>query len=207
MRALEKEPDQRYQSCREMLEDLRNYRSLAPGGGNLQSTMVLGGGSPAATVISENAAGRGFTGEDQTVIATARSLNARASDPGQTPVVRRTGAIAPAPEPPKKKSVLGTIFAAILLLGVIVYGANKIKPVFEAARELHDAQKKGSRLPGTVPESTTDNSAAGSSGTETSPQPKDPAVGGGADPQPAESKAAENVACKTTENSRSTKAT
>src|SRR5258705_1889373 len=30
MRALEKDPDQRYQSCREMLEDLRNYRSIAP---------------------------------------------------------------------------------------------------------------------------------------------------------------------------------
>src|SRR2546429_3749142 len=39
MRALEKEPDQRYQNCREMLEDLRKYRTLAPGGGNPQSTM------------------------------------------------------------------------------------------------------------------------------------------------------------------------
>src|ERR1700680_4699682 len=44
MRALEKEPEQRYQSCREMLEDLKNYRSIAPGG-NPQSTMVMGGGS------------------------------------------------------------------------------------------------------------------------------------------------------------------
>ncbi len=128
MRALEKEPDQRYQNCREMLEELRNYRSIAPGG-NPQSTMVTGGGSPAATMVSGNAAGRGLTGEDQTVMATARSLNARASAPGQTPLVRRTGAIAPVPEPPKKKNVLGTILAASLLLSVIVYGANKIKPV------------------------------------------------------------------------------
>src|SRR6202040_3210619 len=29
MKALAKDPDQRYQNCREMLEDLRNYRSLA----------------------------------------------------------------------------------------------------------------------------------------------------------------------------------
>ena len=35
--------------------------------------------------------------------------------------------IAPIPEPPKKKSLIGTILAAILLLGVIVYGANKIR--------------------------------------------------------------------------------
>ena len=173
MRALEKEPDQRYQNCREMLEDLRNYRSIAPASGNPQSTMVMGGGSPAATVVSGNAAGRGFANEDQTIITTARSLNARASSPGQTPVVRRTGAIAPAPapEPPKKKNVLGTILAAMLLLGVIVYGANKIKPVFEAARELHDAQKKDASLSGaTPPEATPDTANAGTDGTGASEQ-------------------------------------
>jgi eukaryotic-like serine/threonine-protein kinase len=175
MRALEKEPDQRYQNCREMLEDLKNYRSISPASGNPQSTMVMGGGSPAATMISGNAAGRGYANEDQTVITTARSLNARASAPGQTPVVRRTGAIAPtaAPEPPKKKNVLGTILAAMLLLGVIVYGANKIRPVFEAARELHNAQKKETSLPGTTPAETTPGNAAGAEGTEASAQPND----------------------------------
>ncbi|HEV1995192.1 MAG TPA: serine/threonine-protein kinase [Candidatus Acidoferrum sp.] len=213
MKALVKEPDQRYQSCREMLEDLRNYRSIAPGSGSPQSTMAMGGGSPAATLVSGNAAGRGLTGEDQTVVATARSLNARASAPGQTPVVRRTGMIAPAPEPPKKKNVLGTILAALLLLGVIVYGANKIRPVFEAARELHDEQKKGGSLPAAVPaasESTPASSAAGSSGSETSTQPKDPAAGAGAEPKAAESKPAEIVAEKVAprkpENSISPKA-
>ena len=175
MRALEKEPDQRYQNCREMLEDLKNYRSISPAGGNPQSTMVMGGRSPAATMISGNTAGRGYGNEDQTVITTARSLNARASGPGQTPVVRRTGAIAPAaaPEPPKKKNVLGTILAGMLLLGVIVYGANKIRPVFEAARELHDAQKKEASLPGTTPAETTLGNAAGAEGTEASARPND----------------------------------
>src|SRR5438876_1677027 len=177
MKALVKEPDQRYQNCREMLEDLRNYRTIAPGGGNPQSTMLMGGGSPAATVVSGNAAGRGFANEDQTIITTARSLNARASSPGQTPVVRRTGAIAPAPAPapPKKKNVLGTILAAMLLLGVIVYGANKIRPVFEAARELHNAQKKGAGLPGTTPAETTPGNSTGADGTEASAQPNDAA--------------------------------
>ena len=213
MKALVKEPDQRYQNCREMLEDLRNYRSLAPGSGNPQSTMVMGGGSPAATLISGNAAGRGFTGEDQTVIATARSLNARASAPSQTPLVRRTGAIARAPEPPKKKNVLGTFFAASLLLGVIVYGAYRIKPVFEAARELHDQQNKGSSLPAAAPaasEATSDNSTASAAGTAASPQPTDPAPGAGAATKPAEPKpaeiAVEKVAPKKAENSLSPKA-
>src|SRR6266478_1744588 len=213
MRALEKEPDQRYQSCREMLEELRNYRTLTPTGGNPQSTMMMGGGSPAATVVSGNAGGRGLTTEDQSVAATARSLNARASAPGQTPLVRRTGTIAPAPEPPKKKSVVGTIFAALLLLGVIVYGANKIRPVFEAARELHAEQKKAAPSSAAVPtvsEANTANSAANPATTEAAPPPKDPAVGPSAEPKPAESKPAEIItekpAPKKPENSISPRA-
>jgi len=213
MRALEKDPDQRYQSCREMLEDLRNYRSIAPAGNNPQSTMVLGGGSPSATLISANPGGRGFGGEDQSVAAMARSLSGRASTPGQTPIVRRTGAIASALEPPKKKSVFGTILAALLLLGVIVYGADKIRPVFEAARVLHDEQKKGGDLPPAVPagsENASANPAENSAGTENSSLPKDPAAGTGAEPKPAETKPAaivpEKAAPRKPENSISTKA-
>lgn len=153
MKALAKEPEQRYQSCREMLEELRNFRAQGIAGGNPNSTMVLGGGSPAATVESSHGGGHGFPGhtltgqarvtDDPTVIATARALSARALSPGQTPVVRRTGAVPATPvERPKKKSIVGTIFATLLLLGVIAYGANKIKPVFEAARALHNAQVK-----------------------------------------------------------------
>ncbi len=213
MRALEKDPDQRYQSCREMLEDLRNYRSIAPGGNNPQSTMVMGGASPAATLISANSGGRGIAGEDQSVAATVRSLNARASAPGQTPIVRRTGAIVPAPQPPKKKSVVGTVLATLLLLGVIVYGADKIRPVFEAARELRNEQKKGGSLPAAVPagsENSPVNSEENPAGTENSSQPKDPDAGTSAEPKPAETKPAEIVAEKAAprkpENSISTKA-
>jgi serine/threonine-protein kinase len=176
MKALAKEPEHRYQSCREMLEDLKNYRALGAGGGNPNSTMVMGGGSPTATVVSGNAGGRGLTGEEQMVGATARSLSARAASPGQTPVVRRTGTIQPAAEPPKKKNVVGTILAALFLLGVIVYGANKIKPVFEAARQLHDAQTKSSSAQTAIPSATeagTDNSTANPAGNEASQPSKE----------------------------------
>jgi hypothetical protein len=214
MKALAKEPEQRYQSCREMLEDLRNYRALAVGGGNPQSTMVMGGGSPVATVVSGNAGGRDLAGNDQSVLATARSLSARAATPGQTPLVRRTGTILPPVEPPKKKSVVGTIFAALLLLGVIAYGANKIKPVFEAARELHKAQTSGgaarASLPPT-PEAAPDSS--GSGGNESSPSSKELAAGAAGAPaetKPAESApvehASEKSATKKTEISLSPKA-
>jgi serine/threonine protein kinase len=212
MRALAKEPEQRYQSCREMLEDLKSYRTVAPAGANPQSTMVMGNGSPAATLVSSNVGGRGFAGDDPAISATARSLNSRTSSPGQTPMIRRTGAITPIQEPPKKKSVVGTIFLGILLLGFIVYGAIKIKPVFEAARELHDAQKSGASLPAST-ESSPDTAANNSAGTEASSQPKDSSAGA---TQPAveaksvESKPAEIVpekaAPKKTDNSLSPKA-
>jgi hypothetical protein len=178
MRALEKDPDQRYQSCREMLEELKNYRAIA-GGGNPQATMVVGGGSPAATIISGNAGGRGMSGEEKAVAATTRSLSSRATSPGQTPVVRRTAAIAPVAEPPKKKSVLGTILAALLLLGVILYGANKIKPVFQAARELHAAQEKsGRQAAAATPAANTpaENPGSNPGETEAAPQPNDSAA-------------------------------
>jgi serine/threonine-protein kinase len=181
MKALAKEPEHRYQSCREMLEDLKNYRALGAAGGNPQSTMVFGAGSPAATMVSGNPGARSVSADDPTVVAAARSLSARAASPNHTPAVRRTGTISPVPEPRKKKSVAGTIFAALLLLGVIVWGANKIKPVFEAARALHDAQQKGGSLPAPTPSTTqptqpADNSAASSNGNGASEPSKDPAA-------------------------------
>jgi eukaryotic-like serine/threonine-protein kinase len=213
MRALAKEPEERYQSCREMLEDLRNYRAQNIAGGNPNSTMVMGGGSPAATVVTGNVGGRGLAGDDPTVVATARSLSARAASPGQTPLVRRTGTIAPPVEPPKKKSVVGTIFAGLLLVGVIVYGANKIKPVFEAARALHQAQVKGTAQPNPTvdaPENASDNSGTSSGATEASQASNDPTTGAAAassavEPKPTES-VPEKTAPKKTENSLSPKA-
>jgi len=130
MKVLAKEPGARYQSCRELLEDLRNYRSvtLAP---NPNATMPLGG-------TLHSPVSQGGSPDETQVTMTSRALNSRASGPSQTPVVRRTGAIAPAPEP-KKSSVLGTVLAAIFLLAVIVFGFQKIRPVFQAARQQNRA--------------------------------------------------------------------
>ena len=147
MKALVKEPENRYQSCREMLEDLRNYRSIGnvAGGftGNPQSTMALGG-APSATVALGAGARNG--GNDSHIAATAGRLASRTPNPGQTPVVRRTGIIAPLAEPPKKKSVWPSLLIATLLLGLIAWGANKLKPVILEAKNIHDVagtQKDG----------------------------------------------------------------
>src|SRR5438309_7289950 len=42
MKALAKEPEQRYQSCREMLEDLKNYRSIAANDSPASTVMLTG---------------------------------------------------------------------------------------------------------------------------------------------------------------------
>ena len=139
MRALVKDPDIRYQSCREMLEDLRNYRAL---GG------IDRGGSPEATLISPRNTPTfplGISGggvpyppsEDPNVSPTLRSLQNRASSPSQTPVIRRTGPVAPVEEAKKSSPVL-TAILALILVGVIVYGFRKLQPEFRAARELNN---------------------------------------------------------------------
>lgn len=146
MKALAKEPEARYQSCRQMLEDLRNYRSIAPTG-SPDKTMVAGGpGMPNATLPLAGTgvgaqSGRHNYAEDPMTMATTRSLNVRVSSPMQTPTVRRTGSITPLQEKPKKKSVIGSIFVALILLGVIAYGIQKLRPVFEDARQINAAQK------------------------------------------------------------------
>jgi hypothetical protein len=138
MKALAKEPEARYQSCRELLEDLRNYRATANVGGSAQSTMMMGGpGAPTATMAMSGPGLRGMHNDIATTTA-AESLAARTGSPMQTPGLRRTGPIA-AYEEPKRKSIVGTIFAALLLLGVIAYGAYKLRPVYYDVRENHVA--------------------------------------------------------------------
>ena len=166
MKALVKDPEQRYQICREMLEDLRNYRAHA---GNPQSTMAMGGNSAGATVAISNPSSAPSYFDENRAAANARALSARATHPGQTPVIRRTGAIQPIVEPEKKKSWLPSVFIGLLLLGVIAWGANKLQPVFRQAREFHEAQKPENQ-------SIAENPASGGeSGAQTAPAVPEPA--------------------------------
>src|SRR5208283_2162520 len=151
LRALAKEPEVRYQSCREMLEDLRNYRAL---GGNNER-------NPDATMISPrlgatlplNAEAAGMRGahipDDPMTVATVRSLQNRANGPSQTPIVRRTGTVQPVIEPPKKQNTFATVLAALLLVGVIIYGVNRLRPEFKAARERNNSSQQDAGTDGT----------------------------------------------------------
>ena len=184
MKALAKEPEQRYQSCREMLEDLRNYRAIS-GASNPQATAVLGGSGTPTSTLPLNAAlsGRGAVVEDPGTAATVHSLSSRATIPTQTPVLRRTGAIAPVPEPPKKKgNIFASIFLGLLLIGVIIYGAYKLRPVWQDAQQLRQEQKKteaaqtaatkSTSEPATNPDDQT--TTPDSSATEVVAEPKKP---------------------------------
>ena len=177
MKALAKEPETRYQSCREMLEDLRNYRSIAPGA-SPDKTMVSGVsgglGAPSATLPLAGTGvgaqgGRSYHAQDPMTVATTRSLNERASSPTQTPVVRRTGPIAPIIEEPKKNSVIGTIFIALILIGVIAYGVQKLRPVIEDARQINAAQKRADKDAATAALPAPAEGPAVTTGTEPPP--------------------------------------
>jgi serine/threonine-protein kinase len=146
MRALAKEPEVRYQSCRELLEDLRNYRALAPAERSPDATLIsprsgspfplgIAGGSPQVTPST-----------NPNITPTIRSLQNRGTNPTQTPVIRRTGPIAPIEEP-KKNSPTLTIILALILVGVIVYGFNKLRPEFQATRKLNNRSRQESPAP------------------------------------------------------------
>jgi serine/threonine protein kinase len=184
MRALAKDPDTRYQSCREMLEDLRNYRSLSAASGNPQSTMAVNSDVVNSTVALPASGLRGVHNDDTT--AMARSLSARAANPGQTPALRRTGALAPLAEPKPKKSVVGTVFAALLLLGVIGYCANKLLPIYKDIREQRNAaapaSQPASAAPATDLASGQSDAGAGNSETEPASQNADSIPGDSVSP-------------------------
>jgi serine/threonine protein kinase len=157
MKSLAKEPAARYQSCRELFEDLRNYRSL-PSAFNSKATLPTVG-------ASQNNQSQGGYPDNSQLATTSRSLASRASNPSQTPVVRRTGTIKPAPEP-GKGNVLATVHAAIFLLAVIVFGAQKIRPVFQAARQQSRSPEASSET--SAPESAAANPVT-STTTESAP--------------------------------------
>jgi serine/threonine protein kinase len=136
MKALAKDPAARYQTCKEMLEDLKNYRSVTAAE-NPSATVVMNG-SPEATAVTP--AHRFPQTEDLQTAHTARSLQSRAANPSQTPVLRRTGVLAQ-PEPPRKSSPVLTVFLALILIGIIIFGYKRIKPVFDDARQQNQIQK------------------------------------------------------------------
>ena len=157
LRALAKDPELRYQNCREMLEDLRNYRAL--GGADRNSpdaTLISPRNTPTFPLGIAGGSVPGASPDDPNLSPTIRSLQHRAGTPGQTPVLRRTGPVAPVVEEPPQKSTFLTVLIALILIGVIVYGLNKLRPEFQAARELNQrTEREEAQPPAPKPAHTT----------------------------------------------------
>lgn len=152
LRALAKEPEIRYQSCRELLEDLRNYRAIGSNERNPDATMISPRPGAMLPLNAEASGLRGAHIEDPMTVATVRSLQNRAGGPGQTPVVRRTGAVRPI-EPPKNKNTFATVLAALFLVGVIIFGVNRLRPEFQAARVRNNSSQRNALPDGAVAQS------------------------------------------------------
>jgi len=130
LKALAKEPSERYQQCRDLMEDLRNYRSLTDAH-NPAATLPLGIGSAHSRAAAQIV--------EAQIVAASRSGQARAPGPSETPALGRTGALQVPRPAPEKKTTLATVLAAIFLLGVIAFGVQKIRPVVEAAHKSREA--------------------------------------------------------------------
>ncbi|MBZ5528801.1 MAG: protein kinase [Acidobacteriia bacterium] len=139
LKALAKEPAMRYQNCRELLEDLRNYRSLA---GGPDATVVMNAASVPA-VAARSASEERLAGS---LGAPARALPP-GGNPALTPSPRRTGYIAPYEEPPEKPSPLLRAMIVILLLGVIAYGGYRLRPFMQDMMSRHERQAAGVAAP------------------------------------------------------------
>lgn len=148
LKALAKQPEARYQSCREMLEDLRNYRDL---GANPNATVALPSPQP-----SVQAAGPLATGA-------MRPPTRLPSTVGAAP---RTSYLKETPEPRRQTSSASVILLSLILLAVIAYAGYRLRPSAQdlwqrthANRGAVGAEKSGTPV-------AQDSSSAASAATE-----------------------------------------
>jgi serine/threonine protein kinase len=202
MRALAKEPEERYQNCHEFLEDLRNYRNITPEGprttvASLSNRMA----APNATVAM-NPGLRGLTAENPHMTPARRGADGFAEPytghPSQTPVLRHTDQI-PAYEPPEEKSIVWTVLAAIVLVAVIGFGAYKLKPVLYDMR--HPEVRNDANANAAAPASSAAIAPAPSATETSTPQPDTTAAAAQTSQQPGASAQPQTANAPATEQS------
>ena len=173
LKALAKEPEVRYQTCREMLEDLKSYRHLGATDRGPDATLISPRTGPAGQLFATPTSPLRPYAEDPATAAPAHALQNRTSSPMQTPTMRRTGPVQPYQEPPRKPSTFATVLAAIFLLCVIIWGGMKLRPEWEATRQLNKAAQAQSAVAPTSqqPLSPSENDSAAERPSATSASP------------------------------------
>jgi eukaryotic-like serine/threonine-protein kinase len=187
LRALAKEPEERYQSCREMLEDLRNYRALGSHDrGGPEATLISPRNQfPGQPYSTPTAPLRSQYPEETPTRAAARALQHRAATPSQTPTVRRTGPLPPLEEvPPKKSNTFATVLAAIFLVGVIAFGIVRLRPEIQAARARNNPLAAAPVAPVAPPTATSDATVKSNPPDTSKPADNPPAASTPADTAP-----------------------
>ena len=116
-KALAKSPDERYQTCRELADDLKNYKSL--GGPPAASATLILKAPPAPSAVLGRAAGPPVTGPTPPAapVEPTRVAPTQQPTPGQAPV-QVTGP-APAYQKPHTSPM---VWLLMTLLGVVILG-------------------------------------------------------------------------------------
>jgi serine/threonine protein kinase len=154
MRALAKEPEDRYQNCHEFLEDLRNFRNNTAEAPRATAASLSNRNAVPNATVAMNPGLRGLTAENPQMTPGRRGADqfggpyAATANPMQTPVLQRTGPI-PVYEPPQEKSIVWTVLAAVVLVAVIGVGAYKLKPVLNDMR--HSEARNEANASATAP--------------------------------------------------------
>jgi len=167
-KSLQKDPDQRYQTCKELVTDLRNYKELAPSKHDSATVVMPGRARPKA--VEEEIARQRSARESATLIsaqpvvetpapATSRPLPRPMTLPPLTSSL-------PRPEPPKKSSA--NIWISLLLLIIVGVSGYFVW------------QNLTGGIVGKPPAAATDGSAGGT----TAPQGTKPAAAEGAKASP-----------------------
>jgi eukaryotic-like serine/threonine-protein kinase len=181
MRALAKEPEDRYQSCHEFLENLRNFRNVTADNPRTTVPSLANRNVQPNATVAMNPGLRGLTAENPQMTPGRRGADNFAepyavnASPMQTPMLRRTDQIPPY-EPPKEKSIVWTVLAALVLVGVIGFGIYKLKPVLYDVRHPETrndtaANTNAQAPPAVVPAANSAATPAPASNESSTPQP------------------------------------
>lgn len=187
-KALNKDPDQRYQSCKELVADLRNYKQL--GDGPLESATVVMPGRARPKAVDEEIA-RLKAKESAPVVVTPRPQpEASVTRPLPKPMTLPplTGSIPRPQEQPGKSSA--SIWVSLLLLLVVGVGGYFIWPKVQEILGTAPA-------PQTQPAADTSTPAATPSAGDAAKTPVDPAPAAAAKTPEPEPNAADAENAKT----------
>jgi serine/threonine-protein kinase len=158
-KALSKDPDQRYQSCKELFTDLRNYRELGGDGPIMDTaTVVMPGRSRPKAVEEEIARQQAAKDRPPHAVTAMPKPQPEVAAPRPLPkpmtLPPLTGSI-PRPAPPQKKGS-GSVWLGLILLLAVGAGGYALWPTLRDTLQGNRPADSASLTPATPPGGATD---------------------------------------------------